>query len=329
MMLGLRSKSTLIAASMAAVILFAWLSLSRSNETIQDGNTGYPIYMQVNGIPVYQAQRDVLATEVRSANPELSAAQIDAMIKADLVKMVVWEQQAEALGVIIPQAEVDHMVESLVGAATLEPETFSTEVMSRLMQDGHSSLEAFATAAQNTYRQSLAEAAAEKTLVASAVVPTLSPQEIEDVLRETRGSIGILSAAFEDEVLAAQFRQEVYAQIQATGLYGSIDEIEAMFYRHVATPTPGPLGIVAIGTTYDLGESDPLPSFVTAAASQSAGYVGLEAAGGEYTVYLVVSTSPASDPTAAAQEIMDKRRQDAVRATIEALSAAAVVTMAP
>lgn len=328
MMLSLKSKSALIAASMAAVILFAWLSLSRSDETIQDGDTGYPIYMQVNGIPVYQAQRDVLATEVRSANPELSAAQINAMIKADLVKMVVWEQQAEALGVVIPQAEVDHMIESLVGAATLEPETFSTEVMSRLMQDGHSSLEAFATAAQNTYRQSLAEAAAEKTLVASAVVPTLSPQEIEDVLRETRGSIGILSAAFEDEVLAAQFRQEVYAQIQATGLHGSIDEIEAMFYRHVATPTPGPLGIVAIGTTYDLGESD-LPSFVTAAASQSVGYVGLEAAGGEYTVYLVVSTSPASDPTAAAQEIMDKRRQDAVRATIEALSAAAVVTMAP
>ncbi len=281
---------------------------------------------QGDGIPVYQAQRDVLATEVRSANPELSAAQIDAMIKADLVKMVVWEQQAEALGVIIPQAEVDHMVESLVGAATLEPETFSTEVMSRLMQDGHSSLEAFATAAQNTYRQSLAEAAAEKTLVASAVVPTLSPQEIEDVLRETRGSIGILSAAFEDEVLAAQFRQEVYAQIQATGLYGSIDEIEAMFYPTCRHASPGPTRCCRLAPP----APPPLPTLVPPSSPrQSAGYVGLEAAGGEYTVYLVVSTSPASDPTAAAQEIMDKRRQDAVRATIEALSAAAVVTMAP
>ncbi len=318
-----------IAVSALAVALLAWIPSRKSGGTGQGSATQAPIYMYVNGLPVYLSQRDELATEVRSASPELTAAQIDADIKDRFVEMVVWEQQAQALGVVVPQDDVSAEIMNVYQAATQFPEDVSTAVLPRVTQEGYSSLEEYMAAAEGVARQGIAEAYARETLEAQAAISTPSPEEIQVAIRNARGRISLLSAELDEAFQAEQLKQEVLAQVQVSGLNGALTEIRELFYRHAATPTAGALGIVTIGTSYDLSAANLQPLSVTDSAGYPVGHVGIVEIAGEYTVYLVLAKDPEPDPTAIVRDMVDRRRMEAVDEMIQELIAMATVTMLP
>lgn len=324
------SQLILVTVSALAVILLAWVPWRNLVGTGQRGATPEPIYMYVNGLPVYLSQRDALATEVRSTSPELSAAQIDADVKDRFVEMVVWEQQAQALGVVVPQDDVDAGIMNVYQAATEFPEQMATDVLVRVTQQGFSSLEEYLTAGEDVFRQGYAEGYARRTLEAQAAISTPSPEEIQAAIQDARGQISLLSAVFGEESQAEQFKQEVLAGLQVPGLGVARIEIIELFYRHTGTPTPDPNAIgIAIGTSYDLNGTIPQPLFVTNAVGYPVGHVGMVEDAGKHTVYLVLAKDPEPDATAIVRDMVDRRRVDAVDAMIQELVAEATITMVP
>ena len=324
------SQLILVTVSALAVVLLAWGPWRNSVGTGQGGATPEPIYMYVNGLPVYLSHRDAFATEVRSTSPELSAAQIDADVKDRFVEMVVWEQQAQALGVVVPQDDINAGITNVYQAATEFPEQMATDVLVRVTQQGFSSLEEYLTAGEDVFRQGYAEGYARRTLEAQAAISTPSPEEIQAAIQDASGQISLLSVEFGEEVQAEQFKQDVLAELQVPGLGVARREIEELFYRHTGTPTPDPNAIaIAIGTSYDLNGTIPQPLFVTNAVGYPVGHVGMVEDAGVYTVYLVLAKDPEPDATAIVRGLVDRRRKEFVHDMIRELIAEATVTMLP